>query len=296
MAEITDKRQGEIIQTLFEILAKHPEGLQAKDAIAAVQDQMELTEFEKGTFPNEPDKMRFPKLVRFATINSVKAGWLLKSNGIWTVTDEGKAATEEFKDPEAFYKQSRQLYKAWKASQPESESAHSEEGGEDSGLISATSIEEAEESAREAIRSYLGTMNPYTFQDLVGRLLEAMGYHVVWISPKGQDGGLDLLAQSDPLGVKGPRIKGQVKRVAAKVSEEELRSFLSLVDDGDVGVFIALSGFTKNASDLSRRSSRRITLIDGDQLFDLWVEHYDELEDDGQQLLPVKPIYFLDSD
>jgi restriction system protein len=122
-----------------------------------------------------------------------------------------------------------------------------------------------------------------------------MGYHVVWSAPKGKDGGLDLLAQGDPLGVAGPRIKGQVKRRPdSKTSEEELRSFLSLVDTGDVGVYISLGGFTSDAEAAARRSARRITLIDGEGLFDLWVEHYIKVDEEGRQLLPVKPVYFLD--
>lgn len=39
-----------------------------------------------------------------------------------------------------------------------------------------------------------------------------MDYHVVWIAQKDRDGGLDLLAQGGLFGVKGPRIKGQVKQ------------------------------------------------------------------------------------
>ena len=102
-----------------------------------------------------------------------------------------------------------------------------------------------------------------------------MGYHLVWIAPKGRDGGLDLLAQGDPLGVKGPRIKGQVKRREEKTTEDELRSFLSLIEQDDVGVYISLGGFTRGAEESARRASRRITLIDGDAFLDLWVEHYD---------------------
>ncbi|MGH2742816.1 MAG: restriction endonuclease [Thermoleophilaceae bacterium] len=61
--------------------------------------------------------------------------------------------------------------------------------GTTDGLIAATTLEEAEEAARQAILAYLASINPYVFQDLVGKLLEAMGYHVVWIAPKGKDGG-----------------------------------------------------------------------------------------------------------
>ncbi|MBA2256756.1 MAG: restriction endonuclease [Thermoleophilaceae bacterium] len=303
MAEITARRQGEIIQTLFRLLEREPEGLQARDAIARLEDAMELTEFEKATFPNNPDVVRFPKIVRFSTINSVKAGWLRKKSGIWTFTDDGKTALHSFPDPEELFRESGRLYKEWKASQPDESGTAGSTGpsvaetGGDKGLIAATTLEEAEEGARQQILDYVAAINPYDFQDPVARLLEGMGYHIVWIAPKGKDGGLDLLAQSDALGVEGPRIKGQVKRRPdTKTTEDELRSFLSLVEPSDVGVYISLGGFTSDAEAQARRTSRRITLIDGDALLDLWVLHYERIKEEGRQLLPIKPVHFLDLD
>ncbi len=170
------------------------------------------------------------------------------------------------------------------------------ETAEETGLIAAATLEEAEESARANIIDYMGSLNPYDFQDLVGKLIDGMGYHVVWIAPKGRDGGLDLLAQGDPLGVNGPRIKGQVKRRAdARTTAEELRAFLSLIESNDVGVYISLGGFTSEAQEHARRSSRRITLIDADVLLELWIEHYSKVDENGQQLLPIRPVYFLDA-
>lgn len=301
MAEITTRRQGEIIQTLFRILGQEPEGVRAKDVIAQLEDQMELSEFEKSHFPNNPDSVRFPKIVRFATINSVKAGWLRKKGGIWTLTDDGKEALDKFPDSEQLFRESRRLYREWKASQPDQdESAESPnaEHARDQGLLAATTLEEAEESARKQIFDYLATINPYDFQELVARLLEGMGYHIVWIAPKGKDGGLDLLAQRDPLGIEGPRIKGQVKRRPdTKTTEDELRSFLSLIEPSDdVGVYISLGGFTSDAAALARRTSRRITMIDGEALLRLWVEHFQEIHEEGRQLLPIKAVHYLDPD
>jgi restriction system protein len=304
MAEITVRRQGEMVRTLFRLLEAQPDGLQAKDAIERVGAELELTEFEKATFPRNPEIVRFPKILRFSTINSVKAGWLRKKNGIWTLTPEGKEALHAFPDPEALFRESRRLYQQWEAGQPDKTEtgagdplAVEETDTGDKGLIAAATLEEAEEAARQAILDYLATINPYRFQDLVGKLLEAMGYHVVWIAPRGRDGGLDVIAQGDPLGVQGPRIKGQVKRRAAdSVREEELRSFLSLVEPDDVGVYISLGGFTRDAEAAARRSSRRITLIDGEALLDLWVDHWGELAQEGRELLPIKPVYFLDLD
>lgn len=292
------------MQTLFRVLEPESEGLQAKEAIARVESRLELTDYERETFPNNPDVVRFPKVLRFATINSVKAGWMRKRSGTWTLTEEGREALLAFPDPEDFFRESRRLYKQWKANQPDTDEPQSaqdaHDGARDTGdqtLIAATSLEEADEIARQAILDHLASMSPYDFQDLVGKLLEAMDYYVVWIAPKGKDGGLDLLAQSDPLGVKGPRIKGQVKRRGdTKTKEEELRSFLSLIEPNDVGVFISLGGFTNDTQAAARRSSRRITLIDGETLLDLWVEHYDQIDEDGRNLLSVKPVYFLDLD
>jgi restriction system protein len=46
MAEITRKRQGEMIRTVFEILLGQPEGLPAREVLAKAEDRLGLTEFE----------------------------------------------------------------------------------------------------------------------------------------------------------------------------------------------------------------------------------------------------------
>jgi restriction system protein len=252
VANVTLRRKGEILQNLFRILEEEGEGLQAKDAIARLESRMELTEFEKSRFPNNPELVRFPKIARFATIASVKAGWLRKRSGTWTLTEDGREALHSFPDPEELLRESSRLYKEWKASQPEPAEGKSDESVDsgDEGLITATTPEEAEEDARQHMLNYLArAVNPYDFQDLVGKLLEGMEYHVMWIAPRGKDGGLDLLAQKDRLGVSGPRIKGQVKRrLDRKTTEEELRSFLSLVEPDDVGVYISLGASPATAN------------------------------------------------
>ena len=72
-----------------------------------------------------------------------------------------------------------------------------------------TKDEEAEESAWNSIEEHLRNTSPYDFQNLVAALLRAMGYHVSWIAPPGRDGGIDILAHTDPLGISMPRIKVQ---------------------------------------------------------------------------------------
>jgi restriction system protein len=137
-------------------------------------------------------------------------------------------------------------------------------------------------------------MPAYDFQALVAALLRAMGYFVAWNAPPGPDGGVDIIAYTDALGTKNPRIKVQVKRRQDSVTVEGLRSFMALLSEQDIGIFVAISGFTRDAEQEARRQeSRRLTLIDLKKLFDLWVQHYDKLDQTERHWLPLRNVYYL---
>jgi len=294
MAEITRRRCGELLKKLFEILIATPDGLQARAALEKLASSVTLTDYESGVYESTGTR-RFEKIVRFATVDCVKAGWFLKIKGTWLVTDAGRAAYTKYPDPEAFYREAVRLYRAWRTGRGEKSSPVSDpvesENIEES--VSVT-FEQAEEQAWTQIEHHLRNMNPFEFQELVAELLRAMSYHVSWISPPGKDGGVDIIAHSDPLGTKPPRIKIQVKRVADKISSDGLKSFIAIINEGDVGLYISTGGFTRDAEDFARNQERRkITLINLPRLVDLWKEYYAKLEDTARQRLPLTPIYFL---
>lgn len=292
MAEITSKRRGELVRKVIEILKEHPEGLQAKEVLKLVEDSLALTPFEQSTYPNNPTVRRFEKIVRFATIGPVKAGWILKSKGRWIVTEQGLKAYKDFKDPEKFTSEVRRLYRQWAANRPEPIDEVAEQEAEVADVTGT--FEEAEESAWADIERQLRSMGPYDFQNLVAALLRAMGYHVSWIAPPGRDGGIDILAHTDPLGINMPRIKVQVKRRSDKIAVDGLRSFMAVLGDQDVGLFVSAGGFTREAENEARtQEKRKITLLGLEQLFDLWLEHYAKVDEADRQLLPLKPVYFL---
>ena len=140
-------------------------------------------------------------------------------------------------------------------------------------------------------------MNPYDFQHMVAGVLRAMGYHVTWVSSPGKDGGVDVIAFTDPLGTKPPRIKVQVKRISQKVDTSGLKSFVAIVNDDDVGLYVSSGGFTRDAEEFARSQERRkITLINLKRLLDLWVEFYPKLDESARRRLPLTPIYFLTPD
>ena len=184
------------------------------------------------------------------------------------------------------------FYRAWKKDQPDDEGEEPTDGSD------STTLEEAEETAWAEIRDFLATMNPFDFQKVVAGLLKGMGYHVSWISPPGPDKGIDIVAHSDPLGVEGPRIKVQVKRTpGSKVTAEALRAFMSTLGENDIGLFVASGGFTKDAEiEARQQEKRRITLLDLQDLFDLWVEHYDSIPEAERSLLPLRFVPYLAPD
>jgi restriction system protein len=222
-------------------------------------------------------------------------------------TSAGAQAFRNYPDPEAFYREACRLYRICKASQAGKVGTETEvalPSDENTGASESATItyEEAEEQAWRAIEAYLGNLNPYDFQHIVADLLRAMGYYVSWVSPPGKDGGVDIIAHTDPLGTKPPRIKVQVKRVGQKVASDGLKSFLAIIGDHDMGIFVATAGFTRDAEDFTRSDAedftrsqerRQITLINLERLVDLWIEHYSRLDDLARQRLPLTPIYFL---
>lgn len=286
---ITRERTGVLLQALFNVLHEHPDGMAARDALAAVASRVTLTEHEAGEY--ESGGRRFEKILRFATVDAVKAGWMTKTKGVWSLTESGQAALTAYPKPDEFYKEATRLYWTWRRSLPAEESVPEETTEERGATIT---FEEAEEQAWKEIGAYLENIDPYDLQDLVAALLEAMDYHVNWVSPRGKDGGLDIVAYSDPLGTKPPRIKVQVKRRKDTIGSEELRSFLALINEDDVGIFVTTGSFSRDATELARHQERRrITLIDQQRLVELWIEYQGKVALDKRDKLPLKPIYFL---
>ena len=291
MANVTRERTGTLLRALFQILKDHPDGLRARDALEQLRHAVTMTEYESGTYA--AGALRFDKIVRFATIDCVKAGWLLKRKGIWSVTDTGREAFNAYPAPGDFYRRAVELYREWKATQEDD--VDDEVDDESTEEIDASiTYEQAEELAWAEISAHMVQKSPYEFQDLVADLLKAMGYHISWVAPPGKDGGIDIVAFNDPIGARPPRIKVQVKRQSTSVAVGELRSFLAILGTDEVGLFVSANGFTKDAEIEARSQQKsKITLIDLQQLFELWVQYYDKLDDVAKRRLPLRPIHFL---
>jgi restriction system protein len=279
MADVTVTRVGELLRSVLELLWNKPEGIPAQEILSYIPQITQLTEYEKGYAPptNIP---RYERIVRLATIPMVQAGWLVKNNkGRWFITEEGRQACRRFRGPQDLYKEALDRLEIVKQGAP----------------TYAMTVEEAEEKAWEQIQRYLQSTRRVAFQGMAADLMKAMGYHVAWIAPPEKDHGrIDLVAYTDPIGAKGPRILVQLQHKGQPVTMEGLKSFLSVMSDGDYGLLISTGGFTYEVSEARRKETfKKTTLLDLENFFDLWVRYYDQLSEEARTRFPLTKIYFL---
>ncbi len=277
MSEIAPQRISEFLRVIFVRLWHEPTGLPAGEVLAHVPQATPLTESEQEVFPGT-HTCRYERAVRLATIPFVKAGWMVKNKGRWSITEQGKRACQGFPSAQAFGQEAARIMAEWRESRS---------------LLSLVT-EEAEEKAWEQVRTYLQELKPYEFQQLAGDLLKALGYHLTWTAPPEKERGLiDLVVHTDALGMSGPRIKVHALHTGQPVMFEGLKGFMSVLGT-DSGIFFSSGGFTPNVlEEALNQRIYRVTLIDLEHFFDLWLEYYDQLTQEARQRFPLKPVYFL---
>lgn len=126
----------------------------------------------------------------------------------------------------------------------------------------------------------------YDLEGFVADLLRAMGYRTT-ISPQGGDSGIDITAYKDEL---PPRILVQVKSQDGDIKETTIQSLKGAMREGDYGLFVTLSNYTKNAQKYLD-STPIIRGINGTELVELILKYYDELSDKYRKMIPLKQVY-----
>lgn len=123
---------------------------------------------------------------------------------------------------------------------------------------------------------------PAFFESLIVRLLVRMGYGGGSVTDVAKalvggpgDGGVDGVIDQDPLGL--DRIYVQAKRYSAgnSVGAGDIRDFFGSLDrfKATKGLFVTASSFTASARQTAEQLSKRIVLLDGDQLTRLMIFH-----------------------
>lgn len=108
---------------------------------------------------------------------------------------------------------------------------------------------------------------------------------------KGKDGGVDVLAFPDVFGLASPRIKVQVKNQKSSARHVEVGYLNGVLGSGERGLFVCTGGFTSDAKNASFIRDGKVSLVDGHQLLDLLLEHYEDIPPRAKALLPLRHIY-----
>ncbi|MFC6616582.1 restriction endonuclease [Deinococcus radiophilus] len=128
---------------------------------------------------------------------------------------------------------------------------------------------------RQKLRDILSTMNPYKFEHLIASLLEEMDYTDVQVTKQSGDKGIDVVATAR-FGITTVREVVQVKRVQGTTGApviNQLRGSLHTYN-AIKGMVITLGTFSAEAKRESLpHNAAPITLIDGETLIDLLIEH-----------------------
>ena len=161
------------------------------------------------------------------------------------------------------------------------------ESAEDDDETVAKTAEEILESTKDYILKELSrNLKGYELESFVADLLRAMGYRTEE-SQKGGDRGIDIKAYKDEL---PPRIIVQVKSQNTDIGENLVQSLKGTMRDGDYGLFVTLTNYTKNAKKYLDETPI-IRGINGAELAELIMKNYDRLSEKYKKLIPLKMVY-----
>ena len=152
--------------------------------------------------------------------------------------------------------------------------------------IGATADEIKQSTIDFILKTLSRNLKGYSLEEFVADLLQAMGYRTT-VSSKGGDSGIDIVAYKDEL---PPRILVQVKSKDGNVSESTIQSLKGAMREGDYGLFVTLSSYTKNARKYLD-STPIIRGIDGTALAELVLKYYGQMSERYQKLIPLKMVY-----
>ena len=90
----------------------------------------------------------------------------------------------------------------------------------------------------ELIKDRVNQLDWEDMERLVAGLLKAMGY-CTRVMPKGPDGGRDVVASPDALGLESPRIVAEVKHRKGAMGAPAVRAFIGGLRAGDRGLYVS---------------------------------------------------------
>lgn len=143
------------------------------------------------------------------------------------------------------------------------------------------------------IRTLLEDLEHEEFEHFTADLLRAMGYQAR-VTTYSSDGGVDILAHRDPLGLEPPLIKVQCKHSTASKGRPDVQGLLgALAQKDEHGLFVSLGAYSRDALALERER-QNIRLLGGQEITSLTLQYYENLPKRWRDKLPLRKVYVVD--
>ncbi len=124
------------------------------------------------------------------------------------------------------------------------------------------------------ILEQIKNISPRSFENLVVKLLVAMGYGTEEFSlttSYTNDGGIDGIVQADELGFE--KVYIQAKKYESNVGRPDIQKFVGAMTGTNKGVFITTAKFASSVTEYLKSRQENIVLIDGEKMVHLMYKY-----------------------
>ncbi len=126
------------------------------------------------------------------------------------------------------------------------------------------------------------------FEHFTADLLRCLGYQAR-VTQYAADGGVDVIAHKDQLGLEPPIIKVQCKHTAATQGRPIVQQLIGTLDKDEAGLFFTLGSYSAEALAVERER-QNLRLFSGADITDLTLHHYDDLPPKWRTKLPLRRV------
>lgn len=136
--------------------------------------------------------------------------------------------------------------------------------------------------------SLLKDISHQEFEEFIADLLKSLGYQAR-VTQYSQDGGVDVIAHRDLLGIEPPLIKVQCKHQVSTVGAPDVQQLSGTQGPGELAIFATLGSYSRDAIAIERQRPG-IRLLSGEDIVTLVLDHYTKLPERWRAVIPLTPV------
>lgn len=186
---------------------------------------------------------------------------------------------------------SDEAFQALSASRPEPQP---EPEPDEPDLAPRTAAATEQETEDAIIDVLLNKVSHEQFEHFTADLLRTIGDQAR-VTQFSSDGGVDVIAHRDPLGLEPPIIKVQCKHTSATQGGPQVQQLIGTLAPGELGIFVTLGTFSKDAFAIEK-GRRDLRLLGGAGITRLTLQNYADLPRQWRDLMPMRQVWVFERD